>query len=101
MQGGFCAYRAVAIWHELNREQLAENGGTEPIRSDRLLRHFLQARWKGLLPVTWGDQLRQQRLDQIIYLDTLAIDRLPLTTDDESVNDGLVLEHPAVATESQ
>ncbi len=100
-QGGFCAYRAVAIWHELNREQLAENGGTEPIRSDRLLRHFLQARWKGLLPVTWGDQLRQQRLDQIIYLDTLAIDHLPLTTDDESVNDGLVLEHPAVATESQ
>lgn len=100
-QGGFCTYRAVAIWDELNREQLAENGGTEPIRSDRLLRHFLQERWKGLLPVTWGDQLRQQRLDQLIYLDTLAIDRLPPTTDDEPVNDGLVLEHPAIVTESQ
>jgi hypothetical protein len=46
-----------------------------------LLTHFLQERWKGVTPTLWGDQLRQERLDELNYLETLAVDRLPETTD--------------------
>lgn len=42
-----------------------------------LIRHFLQERWKGVTPTLWGDQLRQERLNELNYLETLAIDRLP------------------------
>jgi glycerol-3-phosphate dehydrogenase subunit B len=41
------------------------------------LRDFLQERWKGLLPVLWDQQLRQERLDELIYLDVLNADHLP------------------------
>ena len=41
------------------------------------LRDFLQERWKGLLPILWGQQLRQERLDELIYLDLLNADHLP------------------------
>ena len=62
-----------------------------------LLRHFLQERWKGLTAIAWGDQLRQARLDEIIYLDTLGVDLLPQPAPEP--RDGLVTSHPAIATE--
>jgi glycerol-3-phosphate dehydrogenase len=65
-----------------------------PGASGALLRHFLQERWKGLTAILWGDQLRQARLDEIIYLDTLGVDLLP-----RGAAEGLVTEHPAIATE--
>ena len=90
-QGGFCTYRAVALWDEVR--------GTS--QSAALLRQFLQERWKGLTAIAWGDQLRQARLDEIIYLDTLGVDLLPPTAPDQANGDGLVTQHPAIATEYQ
>lgn len=46
-----------------------------------LLRDFLQERWKGLTPILWGQQLKQERLDELIYLSLLNVDHLPV--DDE------------------
>jgi glycerol-3-phosphate dehydrogenase len=41
------------------------------------LRDFLQERWKGLLPILWGRQLKQERLDELIYLALMNADHLP------------------------
>lgn len=81
-QGGFCTYRAAAIWHELRDGSRQTNGAIGASPSTALLRHFLQERWKGVTPTLWGDQLRQERLDELNYLETLAVDRLPETSDD-------------------
>lgn len=42
-----------------------------------LLRDFLQERWKGLLPILWGRQLKQERLDEFIYLCLMNAEHLP------------------------
>ena len=42
-----------------------------------LLRDFLQERWRGVTPVLWGRQLKQERLDELIYLGVMNIDHLP------------------------
>ncbi len=42
-----------------------------------LLRDFLQERWKGVAPVLWGRQLKQERLDELIYLGVMNADHLP------------------------
>ncbi len=68
-QGAFCSYRATGILHEL-RPAPIENANVA-------LRDFLQERWKGLLPVLWGAQLKQARLDGLIYLNVLNVDHLP------------------------
>jgi glycerol-3-phosphate dehydrogenase len=111
-QGGFCTYRAVALWNEVRGFSGAASAAAErqeqPPREDvpkddsalasgALLRQFLQERWKGLTAIAWGDQLRQARLDELIYLDTLGVDLLP--TPKTANNDGLVTSHPAIATE--
>jgi glycerol-3-phosphate dehydrogenase len=46
-----------------------------------LLRDFLQERWRGLTPVLWGRQLKQERLDELIYLGIMNIDHLPPDSD--------------------
>ncbi len=68
-QGGFCTYRATGIWHTIRQPHVTE--------TNVALRDFLQERWKGLLPVLWGQQLRQERLDELIYLSVLNADHLP------------------------
>ncbi|MEO7911433.1 MAG: anaerobic glycerol-3-phosphate dehydrogenase subunit GlpA [Roseiflexaceae bacterium] len=140
-QGGFCTYRAVALWEEVRSDSVSETppagdppskepprddpprkdrpAGTPPagdppskepprddppadqdaVASAALLRQFLQERWKGLTAIAWGDQLRQVRLDEIIYLDTLGVDLLPPTAPEQANGDGLVTQHPAIATE--
>jgi glycerol-3-phosphate dehydrogenase len=96
-QGGFCTYRAVALWDEVGIPP--EGGSAAALASTgALLRHFLQERWKGLTAIMWGDQLRQQRLDEIIYLDTLGVDLLPKTAESPPL-DTLVTDHPSIATE--
>ena len=68
-QGGFCTYRVAGMLHNLTKL---------PIESTNVaLRDFLQSRWKGLLPILWGQQLRQERLDELIYLSILSVDHLP------------------------
>jgi len=42
-----------------------------------LLRDFLQERWRGLTPILWGQQLKQERLDELIYLSIMNVDHLP------------------------
>ena len=42
-----------------------------------LLSDFLQERWKGLTPILWGAQLKQARLDELIYLSLMNADHLP------------------------
>jgi glycerol-3-phosphate dehydrogenase len=68
-QGGFCTYRAAGILHELR--------DASPDQTNASLRDFLQERWKGVLPILWGQQLRQERLDELIYLSLLNSDHLP------------------------
>lgn len=68
-QGGFCTYRVAGIMHE--NEKL-----TAP-EANKSLVDFLNARWKGMLPVLWGQHLRQMQLDEGIYLGILGLDKLP------------------------
>ncbi len=42
-----------------------------------LLRDFLQERWRGLTPVLWGRQLKQERLTQLIYMSLMNANHLP------------------------
>lgn len=42
-----------------------------------LLRDFLQERWSGLLPILWGRQLKQERLDELIYISLMNANHLP------------------------
>lgn len=100
-QGGFCTYRATGILHQLKP--------TEVEKTNLALRDFLQERWKGLMPILWGQQLRQERLDELIYLSILNADHLPgpktslisplayLTSDqDTSQFPGVATEHAEV-----
>jgi glycerol-3-phosphate dehydrogenase len=68
-QGGFCTYKAVAILHEMTQPPVTE--------INLALYDFLQERWKGVQPVLWGQQMRQARLDELIYLSVLNADHLP------------------------
>jgi len=74
-QGGFCTLRAAGLLHELNPSGLDPASAAEASAS--ALRDYLQERWKGLLPVLWGQQLRQERLDELIYLNVLNLNSLP------------------------
>jgi glycerol-3-phosphate dehydrogenase len=68
-QGGFCTLRVAGMLHALRRPVVTE--------TNVALRDFLQERWKGLLPILWGSQLKQERLDELIYLSVLNVDGLP------------------------
>ncbi len=68
-QGGFCTYRAVGLLHTLRHPAVED--------TNVALRDFLRERWKGLVPVLWGQQVRQERLDELIYLSLLNVDHLP------------------------
>ncbi len=68
-QGGWCVGRVAGMLHELRAPPVEE--------SNVALRDFLQERWKGLLPILWGSQLRQDRLDELIYLSILNVPDLP------------------------
>jgi glycerol-3-phosphate dehydrogenase len=68
-QGGFCTYRVAGLLYQLRQPPVED--------ANVALRDFLQERWKGLLPILWGQQLRQERLDELIYLSVLNADHLP------------------------
>lgn len=68
-QGGFCTYRVAGILHRLRQPAIEE--------TNVALRDFLQERWKGVIPVLWGPQLKQERLDELIYMSVLNADHLP------------------------
>jgi glycerol-3-phosphate dehydrogenase len=68
-QGGMCAFRATAI--------MAEHGLAEPGRVRPVLRQFLEARFAGIAPVLWNDQLREEALNYAIYGTLMGLDREP------------------------
>lgn len=71
-QGGFCTYRAAGLW---------QRHADLPVRQiNQALLDFLQERWKGLLPILWGQQLRQERLDELIYNSLFNASALPHLT---------------------
>ena len=98
-QRGFSTYRAVGVLHELRQRPLtgeppaawdvatiqspahsAADSSTGPgpdFDANLLLRDFLQERWKGVTPILWGRQLKQERLDELIYLSLMNADHLP------------------------
>ena len=79
-QGGFCSFRAIGILNEL-AHKVAQSADDRPKPwlpvANLALRDFLQERWKGLLPIMWGQQLRQERLNEYIYLYVLNAGMLP------------------------
>ncbi len=78
-QAGFCAYRAAGIL----LEQVAAPSELEVRAINSALVEFLQERWKGMRPLLWGANLRQLELDQNIYRNLLAVERLPLQREPE------------------
>jgi glycerol-3-phosphate dehydrogenase len=74
-QGGFCTYRVAGLLHQLRRPVQGDDNYV--LNTNLALRDFLHERWKGLLPILWGQQLRQERLDELIYLSLLSADHLP------------------------
>jgi glycerol-3-phosphate dehydrogenase len=67
-QGGFCTYRGAGLRHELRRPPAHETCTG--------LGDFIQERWKGVVPIAAGDQLRQARLNELIFCGVLGVDRL-------------------------
>lgn len=96
-QGGWCIYRTTALLYE-QRGQPAPGASADFSieNANAALLHFLQERWKGLTPVLWGDQLRQARLDELIYVNVMGAHRLRQHAEQGG---GMVTDHPAVATE--
>ena len=72
-QGGFCTLRATGILQQWR----VDRAQWQVERVNVSLRDFLQERWKGVLPVLWGKQLHQARLNELIYLNVLNVDHLP------------------------
>ncbi|MFN2197479.1 MAG: FAD-dependent oxidoreductase, partial [Anaerolineales bacterium] len=86
-QGVFCTFRAAGILHMLSKNS-DQSRSSDPhtqisdhhssiYHINASIRDFLQERWKGLVPVLWGQQLRQERLNELICLNVLNIDHLP------------------------
>lgn len=65
-QGGFCVYRAAALLHEA-RVARGDDPGAAAAAATTAFQEFLEERWRGIAPVLWGDQLRQERLDALIF----------------------------------
>jgi glycerol-3-phosphate dehydrogenase len=65
-QGGFCSHRLTAL--------MAVAGKISPAESLPLLKNFLEERWKGIRPVLWGPQLREEQLIQALYTELFNLD---------------------------
>jgi glycerol-3-phosphate dehydrogenase len=57
-QGGFCVYRLLGVLHHSR-----VTGGD----SDKILKGFLEERWKGIRPILWGTALKEEELIESIY----------------------------------
>jgi glycerol-3-phosphate dehydrogenase len=57
-QGGFCVYRLFGVLHDM---RMAKGD------SNKLLKEFLEERWKGIHPILWGIALKEEELIESIY----------------------------------
>ncbi len=64
-QGTFCTYRAVGTVKRLKCDWAEDTSS--------LFKEFLEARWKGIRPVMWGNQMRDVELARGIYEVSLNI----------------------------
>jgi glycerol-3-phosphate dehydrogenase len=78
-QGVYCSFRAAGILHSLRHPPVIE--------TNTAIRNFLQERWKGALPILWGQQLRQARFNELVSVNVLNTSHLPATS-----QSGLALE---------
>ncbi|MBN2223660.1 MAG: anaerobic glycerol-3-phosphate dehydrogenase subunit A [Deltaproteobacteria bacterium] len=69
-QGGFCTYRLLGILHELDM--------VPDYEANEILIDFLEGRWKGIRPILWGDQLREEQLIEGIYMGIFALDKVAM-----------------------
>jgi glycerol-3-phosphate dehydrogenase len=69
-QGGFCTYRLLGILHELDI--------VPDYEANEILIDFLEGRWKGIRPILWGDQLREEQLIEGIYMGIFALDKVAI-----------------------
>jgi len=65
-QGTFCGLRSIGA--VVSNNLLPEKDATEH------LKEYLEARWSGIRPILWGNQLREAELTMGIYAATLNID---------------------------
>ncbi|SMC40995.1 anaerobic glycerol-3-phosphate dehydrogenase subunit GlpA [Sporomusa malonica] len=65
-QGAFCGFRTVGV--------VAANDLITGKDAPKLVEDFLEARWNGIRPVLWGNQLREAELMRGIYAAALNID---------------------------
>jgi glycerol-3-phosphate dehydrogenase len=65
-QGAFCGFRSVGV--------AAANDLITGKDAPKLVEDFLEARWNGIRPVLWGNQLREAELMRGIYAAALNID---------------------------
>ena len=91
-QGAFCTFRAAGLLHTLRHPPVKETNVS--------LRDFLQERWKGNLPILYGQQLRQARFNEFIYINVLNANNLPgeqvsrLATDEYARPEEVYLSSP-------
>jgi glycerol-3-phosphate dehydrogenase len=57
-QGGFCVYRLLGVLHDLRMGEADSN---------KILRGFLEERWKGIRPILWGISIKEEELIESIY----------------------------------
>lgn len=68
-QGAYCTLRAAGILHAIRQLPVTEINSS--------IHDFLEERWKGQRSILWGQQLRQIRLNELIYKQVLNIQGLP------------------------
>ncbi len=69
-QGELCAYRAAGL--------LVEFDAVTPEESNKMLMDFLEERWKGVKPVSWGDTLRETEFTYWIYHGLFGLGEMPV-----------------------
>ena len=57
-QGGFCVYRLLGVLNDLEMTEKDSN---------KILKEFLEERWKGIRPILWGTSLKEEELIESIY----------------------------------
>lgn len=68
-QGELCSYRAAGLFTEYSQK--------DGVYVSKLLRHFLEERWKGLKPIFWGDALNEGEFTYWIYEGLMGVGDLP------------------------
>lgn len=72
-QGGFCTLRAAGLLHQ----HATRNPNWDVQQTNVSIHDFMEERWKGVLPVLWGKQLHQERLNELIFINVLGVNQLP------------------------